>query len=194
MRPRTIASWFAITLVAATAHAQQPLDRKEALELLAASTRWVEIEGGLQADGTFVAKEIDIIAVDDTAHTNDMEISGVITKLDVPQKAMTLLGYRVSWDGKTKFTDDYKAKIDAGKLAVGSGVKATGRMQENGTFLTTKIRLREGKVKGNEVKHKEELLGPIQVTDAAAGKLLFAKTQVLLRPDCRFFALPAQAE
>jgi hypothetical protein len=189
-----VVTFLGTSLLAGSAWSQKPLERDEAMQILAASERWVEIEGEFQANGSFVAKEIDIVALGDSASMEDMEISGVITDLAPNQKAMTVLGYRIYWEEDTKFTDEYKEKIDPKVLEVGAGVKTSGNLQENGSFLASKIRLREGKVKGNEVKYKEELLGPVRVIDAAAGKLLFVRTPVRLRPDCRFFVLAPEVD
>lgn len=193
-RSSFIMAFLGVSLLAGVAWSQKPVERDEALQMLSASERWVEIEGEFQGDGSFLAKEIDIVALGDSASMQDMEVSGVITDLDARQKAMTVLGYRIYWNEDTKFTDEYKTKIDSGALKVGAGVKTTGRVQENGSFLASKIRLREGKVKGNKVEYKEELLGPIHVDDGRGGKLLFFRTPVLLRADCRFFALAPKEE
>jgi len=190
----TLLTAVLIALVASRASAQAPVDRAAALEMLGAANRWAEIEGALQADGSFLAKEVDIVALEDTTHMQEEEISGVIADLDRRRSSMTLLHYKVFWNEQTKISDANKHRILSSKLDNDVGIKATGRMQPDGTFLARKLRLREPTLSGGKPKHKEELVGPVEVLDAGSGLLRIMKTSIRLKPQCQFYALPVQVD
>ena len=185
---------FLIALIPAGAIAQTPVDRTAALEMLSAGKRWAEIEGAMQADGTFLAKEVDIVAAEDSAHMQEMEITGTIRDLDRRRSAMTLLGYKVFWNEKSKISDPSKRRILSSKLDNDMDVKATGNPQLDGSFLARKIRLKEVIMKDGKPKHKEGLAGPVEVVDAGGGLLRIMKSNIRLKPECQFFALPVAVE
>lgn len=189
--PILIAAFLA-AMVPSAAAPQAPLQRAAALELLSASPRWAEVEGKMQADGTFLVKEVDIIAAEDTANMQEVEITGVIRDLDRRRSSLALLNYKVSWNEKTKISDQNKRQILSSKLEPDIGVRVRGQLQADGTFLARKIRLRDGTMKDGEMRYKEQLTGPVDVVDASAGALRILRTKIRLTPDCEFFALPVE--
>jgi hypothetical protein len=195
MRPTPIL--LAAVLIGSTPAAglaDTPLDRAAALELLRAGSRWAEIEGKLQPDGTFVAKDVEIIAAEDTAHMQEIEITGVISALDPSRRSLKLLGYTILWNDQTKITDPQKRRIPSSELHNDKDATAAGKLQPDGSFVARKLHLREVVLRGGKPKQKQELIGPVEVIDAARGTLRVLKTVVHLKPDCEFVALPVQVE
>ena len=195
MRPTSLLlAAFLIAMVPVGAASQAPLQREAALEVLSAASRWAEVEGKMQADGTFLAKEIDIVAAEDSLHMVEPEITGVIRELDRRRSSMTVLNYKIAWNEKTKISDASKHRILSSKLDNEMGAKITGHLQPDGIFQARKIRLREGTLKDGKMKYKEELVGPVEVLDASAGRLRIMRTNIRLEPTCEYFQLPVQPE
>jgi uncharacterized protein DUF5666 len=182
----------------ATAHgaatAETPLQRPDALKMLSSGSRWAEVEGKLQPDGSFIADDVEIIAAADAANMKEMELTGVTTGVDPAKSSLKLLGYTVKWNDQTKITDEQKQKVQASSLQNGKDLKATGQVQADGTFLARKLRLREATMKDGQVRHKEKITGPVQVVDAGKGTLRILKTTVQLEPNCEFVSLPVEVQ
>ena len=176
------------------ATAETPIQRPEALKMLSSGSRWAEIEGKLQPDGSFIADDVEIIAAEDAANMKEMELTGVTAAVDPAKSSLKLLGYTVKWNDQTKITDEQKQKVQASSLQNGKDLKATGQMQPDGTFLARKLRLREASMKDGQVKHKEKITGPVQVLDAGKGTLRVLKTTVQLEPNCDFVSLPVEVQ
>ena len=184
-----------LMLLAQAAWAQRPLTRDEAMELLAAGSRWVELEGDLQPDGTFVAKEIDIVAAEDSLSMLDVVIGGTIATINRRFSKLTVLSYEVTWNETTKIRDADKHQVLSSKLNEGQGIKVKGKLQEDGTFLARSIQLTAGKPRSDgTVKYKQQLRGPATVVDARDGLLRVVKSNVTLRGDCTFFENPVEVQ
>jgi uncharacterized protein DUF5666 len=171
---------------------QQGIPRQQALQLLSSGSRWAVVKGTMQPDGNFLTREMDIVAPTDSLNMKEMEITGVIRALDRRLSTMTLGNYKVLWNEQTKITDMNKNKILSSKLENETGLKATGRLQPDGTFLARKLRQREAKQKGGETKFKEEFMGPVQVINAGQGQLRVMRTMIRLKPDCEFYDMPVE--
>ncbi len=171
-----------------------PLDRDTAIEILAKSDRWIEIEGELQDDGAFLAKEVDILHPEDLANMSEVKVRGAIRNLDRRNSSMTILNYKIVWNAETKIKDADKKHVLSSKLQNDEGVKIKGQLQPNGTFLARSIQLDVSKVKDGVIRYKQQLLGPAKVIDARGGMLRVVSTNVRLRADCTFFDLPVQVE
>ena len=176
------------------ASAETPLQRPDALKILSSGSRWAEVEGKLQPDGSFLANDVEIIAADDAANMKDMEITGVASDVDAAKSSLMLVGYTVQWNEQTKITDAQQQKIPGASLQSGKDIRATGHVQPDGTFLARKLRLRQAEFKEGQPKHKQEIIGPVQVVDAGKGTLRVIRTQVQLKSDCEFVALPVEVE
>lgn len=171
---------------------EQAIPRQQAMQLLASGSRWAVVKGTMQPDGVFLTKEIDIIHTADSLNMQEMEITGVIRNLDRRLSTLTLGNYKVQWNEQTKITDVNKNKILSSKLENDTGLKASGRLQPDGTFLARKLRQREAKQKGGETKYKEEFMGPVQVINAGQGQLLVMRTRISMKPDCEFYDMPVE--
>ncbi|MFQ5600275.1 MAG: DUF5666 domain-containing protein [Candidatus Krumholzibacteriia bacterium] len=181
-----------VMLLAGAAWAQPPIEPDVAYELMAEPGRWAEVDGKLQKDGTFLAKEVEIFSVRDSSNMEDVQIYGAVKKLDRRRSSMKVLGYRIFWDGETTIKDQNKRRILSSKLKNDIGVKVQGYMRANGTFKATKIKLKEGKVKDGKVKAKEKLVGPVEVLDARDGWLRILNTDIKVRPDAVFTEVPVE--
>ena len=194
-RSITLLASSGLMLLGSTVSAQGlPLDRDKAIEILAASDRWIEIEGELQEDGAFLAKEVDILHPEDLANMSEIKVRGAIQNLDRRNSRMTVLKYKIVWNGETKIKDTDKKHVLSSKLQNDEGVKIKGQLQPDGTFLARSIQLDVGKVKDGVIRYKQGLLGPAKVLDASGGMLRVVSTNVRLRADCTFFDLPVQVE
>jgi len=158
--------------------------------MLRAGQRWAEIEGSMQADGTFLANRVDIIAAEDQDHMQAMEIRDVIADLDLRRSSMTLPRYTILWNEQAKISDDEKRRIPSAKLDNGMEIKVTGRPRPDGTLLARKLQLRILAAPGAQPQYKQELVGPVEVLDAGSGSLHILKTNIRPMPECQFFALP----
>ena len=176
------------------ASAETPLQRPDALKILSSGSRWAEVEGKLRPDGSFLANDVEIIAADDAANMKDMEITGVASDVDAAKSSLMLVGYTVQWNEQTKITDAQKQKIPGSSLQSGKDIRATGHVQPDGTFLARKLRLRQAEFKEGQPKHKQEIIGPVQVLDAGKGTLRVIRTPVQLKSDCEFVALPVEVQ
>jgi len=191
----TILATSGLMLLGSTVSAQGlPLDRDTAIEMLTSADRWVEIEGQMQEDGAFLAKEVDILHPEDLANMSEVKVRGAIRDLDRRNSSMTILNYKIIWNAETKIKDVDKKHVLSSKLQNDEGVKIKGQLQPNGTFLARAIQLDVGKEKNGVIRYKQQLLGPAKVIDARGGMLRVVATNVRLRPDCTFFALPVQVE
>ena len=118
-RIRIPTALVAFALCAGSVWAQRmpsPLSHPEALKLLSEPGRWIDTDGSLQPDGTYQAKEIQIVAAGDVAQTDAPAISGPVQGLNRAKSTFTVLGYSVTWDGKTTIKDENKRVILSSKL------------------------------------------------------------------------------
>ena len=127
-------------LVAAAASGQQPLARPDAMKLLAEPGRWINTDGALQPDGTYVAKQIMIYAPTDSVNIGERAIIGTISNLNRVKNTLTVLNYRVTFDAKTTLKDEAKQVIPVAKIQDGMGAKVQGQLLPDGTFHATKAR------------------------------------------------------
>lgn len=184
---------FLLMLSAVPVEAKKPVTREVALEMAADEGRWAAVQGEIQKDGTYLADEIELIALDDAEGTEVMEVRGVIGNLDIEKRSMRAMNYSIVWTEKTRIRDNDKNKIAASDLKSDVGATIEGHY-EDGIFVARDIRLRAGKIKDGELVYKQEIIGPFQVVDANAGLLRVIDTDVRLRPDCKFFELPMQVK
>ena len=168
-------------LCAGAGWAGPPLSQDEAMKLLSQPNRWIDTDGALRPDGTYVAKEIQIAATSAITPTEDPAIYGAVEGLDRTKGMMKVLGYRVLYDGQTKLQDENKKVILSSRIQDGSNVKVQGKLLPNGAFQATKIRLQ--KMDKGKTRGKTKLYGPATVVDARAGTLKVLNTTVMLRPD-----------
>lgn len=173
--------------------AQRPVKRDAALEMIVAPERWAAVKGKMQNDRTFLADEIELIALGDAEGTEVQEIRGVISKLDVANRSLSVQNYRVVWLEDARIRDADKNKIEASSIQNGVGATVEGHFKD-GTFWAKDIRLRAGKMKNGELKYKQEIIGPIQIVDLDAGLLRVLDTDVRLHPQCQFFELEMQVK
>jgi len=180
---RSVAVLGPIVLWAVAAWAGAPLTREQGLKLMAETGRWIETDGVLQPDGTYLAKEIEIYAPGDTAEIGEVAISGAVHNLNRLKSTLSVFGYLVTYDGETTLKDENKRPILSSKIQNGMGVKVQGSLQPNGTFKATKIKLQKGKTKDGAFKAKEQIFGPVSVVDARNGLLKVLNTGIKLRED-----------
>ena len=74
--------------LAVSVSAQGPITREYAMEIMAES-RWIQVEGVIQENGTFIGKEVDVIAAEDSANMSEVKITGPIGKLDRRRSTMS---------------------------------------------------------------------------------------------------------
>ena len=173
------------------ASAQPPLAREAAFEMMADPGRWIEVDGKLNADGTFMAKEVEVFSLADSSNMEEPHVYGGIEKLDRRRSTMMILGYRVSWDDETTIKDADKHRILSSKLENGMGLKVQGHLRNNGIFHADKLKLKrvkEGK------KAKQKLVGPVTVLDARDGWVRILNTDILIRPDAKFVEVMPELE
>ena len=152
--------------IASTAWAQIPLKRDQAFEMMADPGRWIEVDGSFQKDGTFIAKEVEVISLADTSNMEESQIYGAMEKIDRRRSTMVVLNYRIAWDQETTIKDADKHRILSSKLENGMGVKVQGHLRNNGVFWASKLKLRRVKYKDGKIaKPKEKLVGQVTVLD-----------------------------
>lgn len=176
----------ALLACATAAFAGPPLNRDEALKLLARPGSWVEADGAQLPDGSMSGKDFEVYAPGDTAETEDAAIYGAVQSLNRAKSTMRVLGYTVTWDANTTIKDDQKRTVLSSKIEEGAGVKVQGAVQSNGSFKATKIKLATMKNKDGKLKAKEKVFGPCTVVDAKHGVLRVMNTTVNLREDATF--------
>lgn len=176
------------------ASAQPPLARETAFEMMAEPGRWVEVNGKLQGDGTFLAKEVEIFSLADTCNMEEPHVYGAIEKLDRRRGTMVVLRYRVSWDEETTIKDANKHRILSSKLENGMGIKVQGFLRNNDVFYAKKLKLKKMKVKDGKRKAKEKLVGPVTVLDARDGWIRILNTDILIRHDAKFVEVLPEIE
>jgi len=178
-----------------TATAQIPLKRDAAFEMMTDPGRWIEVDGSFQKDGTFIAKEVEVIALADTSNMEEPQIYGAIEKIDRRRSTMKVLSYRIAWDQETTIKDASKHRILSSKLENGMGIKVQGHLRNNGVFLANKLKLRRVKMKnGKPAKPKQKLVGPVTVLDAREGWLRILDTDIFVRPDAKFVEVLVESE
>ncbi len=189
-------SWIGgLALVMSTvtvAIAGPPLTSEQGIKLMTQPGSWIEADGAFLADGTLIAKDIEIYAGGDTVELEEPAIYGAVTQINRAKSTMRVLGYHVTWDGLTTLKDENKRQILSSKIQDGMGVKIQGTLQPNGSFKATKIKVHAGKVKNGKFKAKEKILGPVTVIDGRAGLLRILNTPIKLRDDVAMIeAVPA---
>jgi uncharacterized protein DUF5666 len=162
--------------------------------MLSAGSRWAEIEGKMQPDGTFIANDVEIIDAADTAHMQQLEITGPISALDPKRNSMKLLGYTILWNDQTPIRGPDGGSITSSDLVNDKLATVAGQLNPDGTFVARKLHMKEIPIRGGKPRIKQELIGPIEVLDAATGKLRVLRTVVNLKPTCEFVTLPVQVE
>ncbi len=192
-RLRILLALVIFTLSVAPAWAQKPIDRETALERAADPERWAAVKGTMQNDGSFLAKEIELIALGDAEGMEVMEIRGVLSSLNVNERSMRVLNYPVIWNEDARLRDADKNKIAATELKNGVGATVEGHFKD-GTFWAEDIRLRSGKMKEGKLTYKQEIIGPVRVVDAESGLLRVIETDVRMRPNAKCFELPMQVK
>lgn len=173
-----VISTLAVAL-AAPALAGPPLPVDQALQLMARPGSWIEADGDLQADGTLLVKDVEVYSAADSAELEEAAIYGAATGIDGAKSMMRVLGYSVAFDSDTTVKDEQKRPMHISKVGEGRGIKVQGRLQPNGSFAATKIKLQDVK-KG---KVKEKIFGPVTIVDARARLLRVLNTTVKLRSD-----------
>lgn len=109
----------------------------------------VEVEGTAQADGSVLAKKVELEDDDEGDHDGDddgdddddeVEFTGTISSLS----PLTIAGRTVTTDGSTRYLgDDHKTLTPAEVLKVGNRVEVEGVAQPDGSVLAKKIELEE---------------------------------------------------
>jgi len=178
-----------------TAAAQAPLKRAVAFEMMADPGRWIEVDGNFQKDGTFIAKEVEVIALADTSNMEESQIYGAIENIDRRRSTMTVLNYRVAWDQETTIKDADKHRILSSKLENGMSIKLQGHLRNNGVFWATKLKLKGEKIKDGQIaKPKEKLVGLVTILDERGGWVRILNTDILIRPDAKFVEVMPDTE
>jgi hypothetical protein len=178
-------------LCAGAVWAGPPLSQDEAMKLLSQPGRWIDTDGAPQPDGTYLAKEIQIAATASIQAKEEPSIFGSVDNLDRLRSTMKVLGYVVTWDAETKIQDENKHVILTSKLQNGTAVKVQGKLQPNGSFKATKIKLQ--KMDKAKAKPKTKIYGPVTAVDARAGTLRVLNTSITLRPGALFSEQAPQA-
>jgi hypothetical protein len=169
------------------AAAQAPLQRQAAFEMMADPGRWIEVDGSFQKDGTFLAKEVEVISLADTSNMEEPQIYGAIQKIDRRRSTMLVLNYRIAWDKETTIKDAEKHRILSSKLEDGMSIKIQGHLRNNGVFWANKLKLKGEKIKdGKPAKAKEKLVGRVSILDERGGWVRILNTDILIRPDAKF--------
>jgi cytochrome c-type biogenesis protein CcmE len=166
-----------------------PLSRPEAMKLLAEG-RWINTDGAMQPDGSYLAKQIMIYSPSDSMNIGELAITGNVANLDRAHSTLTMLTYRVTFDAKTTLKDENKRIIPSSKIQNGMGAKVQGKLLPNGVFHATKIRLQRGKSKAGDLMFKQRLFGPVTVVDPIKGILKVLNTTIKLRDDAQMSEHP----
>lgn len=169
------------------AAAQAPLKRDAAFEMMAEPGRWIEVDGNFQKDGTYIAKEVEVIALADTSNMEEAQIYGAIEKIDRRRSTMQVLNYRIGWDQETTIKDADKHRILSSKLEDGMAIKIQGHLLGNGMFWASKLKLKKEQIKDGQVaKPKQKLMGPVSILDETGGWVRILNTDILIKPDAKF--------
>jgi hypothetical protein len=178
----------ALPILVENASAQAPLSREAALQMMADPGRWVEVDGKWQKDGTFLGKEFEVIALEDTSNMEECQIYGAIEKIDRRRSTMVVLGYRIGWDKETTIKDANKHRILSSKLENGMAIKVQGFLRNNGVFWAGKLKLKDQDIKddGTLESPKQKLVGPVTILDERGGWIRILNTDILMRPDAKF--------
>ena len=175
---------------AVAAWAGQPLSRPEAMKLLAQKGRWIDTDGTMQPDGSYLAKQIMIYSPTDSVNIGETAITGYIANLNRAKSTLSVLNYRVTYDAKTTLKDENKRIIPSSKIQDGMGAKVQGKLLPDGTFHATKIRLQKAKMKGGDLKVKQRLFGPVTILDPSKAVLKVLNTTIKLRDDAQLTEHP----
>ena len=189
---RILAGLALAGLCTGTAWAGAPVSLDQGMKLLSQPGRWIDTDGALQPDGTYLAKEVQIVATGDTSQTKEAAIYGAVQSLNRAKGTMMVLGYSIAYDKDTTLKDENKRKILSSKIENGMGVKVQGHLQPNGTFMATKIKLQ--KTKDGNSKPKTKLFGPATVVDARHGLLKVLNTTIKLRDDAQITEQPLSSK
>lgn len=186
MRKTHVLAGVALLVGASTAFAGAPLTRDEALKLLARPGSWLEADGKLLPDGSLNAKDMEIVAPGDTINAEEPAIYGAVQNLNRAKSTMRILTYTVIWDETTTIKDEQKRKVLSSKIEEGAAVKVQGKVQSNGSFKATKIRLSTLKNKDGKTTAKEKVFGPCTVVDPKRGVVRVLNTTVNFRDDATY--------
>ena len=184
MRTNSFITGLALVLGAATFAAGAPLTPEQGIKMMSKPGAWIEADGALLADGTLMAKEIEIHPKRDPADLEAPAIYGAVTEINRAKSTMRVLGYLVTWDATTTLKGDTKRQIlSISDLQDGMGVKVEGTLQPSGSFKATKFKLQSGKVRDGKISVKEKILGPVTVVDGAARMLRILNTPIKVLED-----------
>ena len=183
MRTNSFIAGLVLVLGAATFAAGAPLTLEQGIKMMGKPGAWIEADGAL-ADGTLMAKEVEIHAKRDPAELEAPAIYGAVTEINRAKSTMRVLGYLVTWDATTTLKGDTKRQImSISDLQDGMGVKIEGTLQPNGSFKATKFKLQSGKVRDGKISVKEKILGPVTVVDGRARTLRILNTPIKVLED-----------
>ena len=127
--------------------------------------QFVEVEGRLQADGSILAKEVEL---EDSDHDdeNEFEFTGHVQSIDAASLSIVVEGLAVLTDASTEFEGDGQPFSSFADLQVGQFVEVDGHLQDDGSIVAKKIEL-EG-----EGEDEFEFKGVIQSIDAGAPSMV----------------------
>ena len=183
MRTNSFIAGLVLVLGAATFAAAAPLTLEQGIKMMGKPGAWIEADGAL-ADGTLMAKEVEIHAKRDPAELEAPAIYGAVTEINRAKSTMRVLGYLVTWDATTTLKGDTKRQIlSITDLQDGMGVKIEGTLQPSGSFKATKFKLQSGKVRDGKISVKEKILGPVTVVDGRARMLRILNTPIKVLED-----------
>jgi hypothetical protein len=99
----------------------------------------VEVEGTLQADGSVLARKIEVRVAEGEEENHDVEVEGAIESIALPK--VTVAGKVVVTDAGTEI-ERGDTHITAADLKVGDMVKVEGTLQADGTILAREIKVK----------------------------------------------------
>jgi len=183
MRTNSVIAGLVLVLGAAPFAAGAPLTLEQGIKMMGKPGAWIEADGAL-ADGTLMAKEVEIHAKRDPAELEAPAIYGAVTEINRAKSTMRVLGYLVTWDATTTLKGDTKRQIlSISDLQDGMGVKIEGTLQPSGAFKASKFKLQSGKVRDGKISLKEKILGPVTVVDGPARMLRILNTPIKVLED-----------
>ncbi|MFQ5865310.1 MAG: DUF5666 domain-containing protein [bacterium] len=114
----------------------------------------VEVRAVQQLDGTLLATKIEV--EDEVPAEDEIEVTGEIKEIDITNNLLVVSSFTFSVDEMTVILDDRKREISLGDLQVGVVVEVEAKVQPDGSFLATRIKIKD------RLKDKIEITGVIE--------------------------------
>ncbi len=136
-----------------------------------------EVEGYFEDGQSFIATDIEVLP-----KPRKPKLRGIVDNIDFKNSTISIFGKQIRITSKTEFIDDGSQKNSISNLKLGKLVQVTCRIQENGNWKATKIKLRDvkksKKIKGTVTKVSIDGIAPDTIEVSGLIIILNNKTDV----------------